>query len=316
MISSLKLAALCGVSQGTVDRAVHNRVGVSEKTKKHILDQAAIYGYIPNPAAHELLTGKTEMVVALIPSFQSPFFMDMMDAIKKRLENDGLRLVISIVNDTKELIYLLKDFAARRYRAAIIIPSAEGVAIPKQVEKMNIISLLTPCCGGRSCFISPDETRVGEIATKYLIAKGHKNIVHLTYTRQTPAIIQRAKGYEGYMNNNNLSAIVECDIKEDRILSLVKKNGTTAFFCHNDWMALSIIRMLEKSGLVVPNDVSVIGVDNSPSFTALYQEITTVAYPIEWLAGEVAAAVQNTQYAINVFNDFEVVERKSVRELA
>lgn len=312
MISSLELAQLCGVSQGTVDRALHNRTGVSEKTREHILAKAEEYGYMPNPTAREVLAGKTKLVVALIPALQSPFFMDMMAAIKNELANDGLRLIISIVNDTEDLMLLLKDFAARRYLAAIIIPPEENINIPKQIEKMNVISLLTPCYGKNSCFISPDEIKIGEVATAYLINKSHKKIVHMTYAQKTTAIMKRVKGYESQMNQNDLSAVVRYDLNEKEIVSFVNDKGVTAFFCHNDWLALSVIRVLEKNGLSVPDDVSVIGVDNSSTFTALYQEITTVEYPLKWLACEVSKAVQGNKRTAQPFTNLKIVERQSV----
>lgn len=314
MISSLELAQLCGVSQGTVDRALHNRTGVSKKTREYVLAKAEEYGYMPNPTAREVLAGRTKLVVALIPALQSPFFMDMMTAIKEELANDGLRLIISIVDDTEDLIFLLKDFAARRYLAAIIIPPREDITIPKQVEKMNVISLLTPCYGKNSCFISPDEIKIGEVATEYLIGKGHKKIVHLTYAYTTPAIMQRTKGYENQMRKNGLSVVVQCDLDEEKIVSLVNDKDVTAFFCHNDWLALSAIRVLERNGLSVPDNVSVIGVDNSPTFTSLYQEITTVEYPMKWLATEVSKAVQGNKRTAQTFTNLRVIERQSVCE--
>lgn len=69
MISSLQLAKLCGVSQGTVDRALHNRGRVSEQTRARILEAARAQGYVPNPAARELMTGRSTLVAAIAPSF-------------------------------------------------------------------------------------------------------------------------------------------------------------------------------------------------------------------------------------------------------
>ena len=311
MISSLKLAELCGVSQGTVDRALHGRKGVSEKTRNIILAKATEHGYLPNPAAREILTGKTQTVAALIPVLQSPFFMDMIAAIKDKLAEDGLRLIISTVNNKDEMLEMLKDFAARRYVGAIVIPPEENITIPDQISGLNIISLLMPCQGNNVTFIAPDEVKTGEKATGFLINKGHKNIVHIIPQRQTPAINDRLQGYEKQMKKNGLKAIVENKISEAEILSLVKEKDVTAFFCHNDWMALSVIRILESNGISVPDDVSVIGVDNSPTFTSLYADITTVEYPMIWLADEVAKTLKKKR-TVKPFTALKVIERNSV----
>jgi len=68
MISSLELAELCGVSQGTVDRALHGRGGIAESTRAKILEAARLHGYAPNPAARELMTGQSSVCGAVIPA--------------------------------------------------------------------------------------------------------------------------------------------------------------------------------------------------------------------------------------------------------
>ena len=67
MISSTELAELCGVSRGTVDRALHGRGRVSEETKKRILAKAKEYGYVPNPVMHEIMRGVSKVVGAVMP---------------------------------------------------------------------------------------------------------------------------------------------------------------------------------------------------------------------------------------------------------
>lgn len=311
MISSLKLAELCGVSQGTVDRALHGRKGISEKTREMILAKAAEHGYIPNPAAREIMTGKTRTVAALIPVLQSPFFMDMMAEIKNRLAADGLRLMISTVNDPEEMLELLQEFAARRYVGAIVIPPAENFQVPDQLAGLKVISLITPSQGKNVTSIIPDEVKTGEVATKFLLDKGHKKIVHVRPFRASPAIRARQEGFEKQLQKKKLKPIIETGTEAKKILSYVKDKGVTAFFCHNDWLALSVIRILESNGISVPGQVSVIGVDNSPTFTSLYPDITTVEYPMHWLAEEVVKTLKK-KHAIKPFTSLKIIERKSV----
>ncbi|MEA2012740.1 MAG: LacI family DNA-binding transcriptional regulator [Verrucomicrobiota bacterium] len=311
MISSLELAKLCGVSQGTVDRALHNRKGISRKTQEKILAKAAEYAYMPNPAAREIITGKSKTVVALIPSLQSPFFMDMMAAIKNRLNEDGLRLLISTINDLEEMILLLNEFATRKYLAAIIIPPTEKILIPEHISKMKIISLLVPCIGENTFYITPDEVKLGEKATQLIIDKGHRNIAHIIPKRRSLPIRNRLRGYKNVMRQNELIPFIEDAGEEASILSLVREKGITAFFCHNDWIALSIIRILENNRISVPNDVSIMGVDNSYTFTSLYPDITTIEYPLSWLADEVANTIKGN-HNTKMFADFKIIKRRTL----
>jgi len=119
MISSLELARICGVSQGTVDRFLHNRGRVSEPTRAAVLAAAARHGYLPNPAARELMTGRSRLIAAIAPSFRSVFFMDIMDALNAALRSEGLELILSTAGNAGEADVLIREFAARRVLLAI-----------------------------------------------------------------------------------------------------------------------------------------------------------------------------------------------------
>ncbi len=288
MISSLELAKLCEVSQGTVDRALHNRKGISEKTKQKILEVAKEHGYQPHPAARELLTGKSRIVGAVIPQFNSVFYMDLLTAIKQKLTPPGFKLLISQYDSESELLELLADFSARRFRGTIIVPPVENLEIPENISsKMKIISLLSPVSGTNTCFISPDEKQTGIDAVDFLFNKGHRKIIHFTYPHpEYYAIRLRAAGYREAMKKHGLAPTILTSHQEDELLTKARSNQVDALFCHNDWLALSILRRLQTAGINVPEQISLLGVDNSPTFNALCPDLTTMAYPADWIATE------------------------------
>ena len=116
MISSLELARLCGVSQGTVDRALHDRPGVNADTRQRILDAVAAHGYRPHPGAQELLHGRRVTVGALAPAVTQVFFMDLLHELKTALAVRGLRLSVTPYDGEVEFRDALAEFAARRVR--------------------------------------------------------------------------------------------------------------------------------------------------------------------------------------------------------
>jgi DNA-binding LacI/PurR family transcriptional regulator len=158
---------------------------------------------------------------------------------------------------------------------------------------MPVISLLSPCRGRNTVFLSPNEQRTGRAAVVYLNGLGHRRIAHCTYTREAHAIRARRRGYELEMRKRGLRPLVLAGPTLARLhISSIREKGITALFCHNDWLALSAIRALAQHGFRVPADVSVLGVDNSPSFAALYPDITTMEYPADWIARQVARVVR------------------------
>lgn len=316
MISSLELAKLCGVSQGTVDRALHNRKGISDATREKILDTAAKHGYVPNPAAREIITGKNMTVSAILPNINSVFMMDLMSAIKSRISQDGYRLIITTFENSDEMFELLSDFSARKNCASIIVPPEENMPIPKTLSTdMKIIPLLNPAKGKNVFFTSPDEQEAGRAATKYLISSGHRRIAHLTYPRSNfYAVRMREEGYEDEMKKEKLEAIVLSEVNEKNLLGLIKKTKPTALFCHNDWLALTAIRILEKNKIAVPDDISVMGIDNSPTFSSLCADITTFEYPFDWIASAIASILKNKR-VIPASAPFRLVEKKTLKFL-
>ncbi|HAI12012.1 MAG TPA: hypothetical protein DCM28_09930 [Phycisphaerales bacterium] len=313
MISSLELAKLCKVSQGTVDRALHDRPGISIKTRDRILRIAAEHGYQANPVATEMMQGKSIIVGGLVPSLNSVFFMDLFQTISRKLDALGLRLQVSSYDSAETCLNVLTDFAARKSAAVIMVPPiGEDWTIPSPVlSSMPVISLLhSPDIRGLHS-VHPDEVRTGLDATVGLIKRGHRNILLLDYDSQSPANIQRRTGYEAALAKRGLTPLIMHKSQMHRLLDTIEQHGITAIFCHNDWLALETIRQLNAAGLRVPEDVSVLGVDDSPTFTSLCDQVTTMHYPAEDIAEHVTAILQGKPLKRRV-KTCTWVERKSV----
>jgi LacI family transcriptional regulator len=290
MISSLELARLFGVSHGTVDRALHGRSGISEKTRSKILAAAELHGYVPNPAAREIITGESKVVGALLPQMNSVFFMDLFNEVKECLRSLGFRMIFAAYSDEAEFLELLDEFSARRLRGVVFAPPHDGLVVPARISRnTKLVSLLSPVSGDGVSFVSPDENATGALAAEHLIACGRKRLLHITYPRESHAIIARKIGFERVCGCENVHCSVLRDPRADALSAKLAEFKPDGIFCHNDWLALSTLRILEREGLSVPESVSIIGVDDSPTFNRLNNEITTIPYPYAWCADEVVA---------------------------
>ncbi len=315
MISSLKLARICGVSQGTVDRALHGRKGIREETSRKIIAAAKKYQFSPNPMARELMTGKSSVVGAVISSFNSIFFMDIFEKIRQRLKAKGLTLVIMPASNTEETLAALKDFASRRYRGAVIVPPEDGMKIPVEISgSIKVVSIVGSCRGKNIVNISPDEVKTGFAGTEFLSGKGHSRILFLSYARKAKAISGRRKGYEKFMKWKKLPFKALFPVTDESLIKTIARFKPTALFCHNDWLALSAMRILERNGYKVPSGISVLGVDNSPTFISLCPELSTVQYPIDELAEMASDCLTGGKTATcSKFPPPVVIERKTVQ---
>lgn len=291
MISSLELARLCGVSQGTVDRALHGRPGVSAATRDRILEVARKQGYLPNPAARELMGLAASPVVGVVlpeGEIHDPFFMDLISAIGVRLRDQELRLSLWPCRP-EEFAAVATDIAARRLRALVMALAPEDMRLPLSVTRaIPTMALLLPNRSQGVISLIPDEEEIGRVATQHLIDLGHRRIVHTDFTVQHSVVKARAAGYRAAMRDAGLHPQVVTEPDSERLPARLRALGATAVFCHNDSQALALVRSLNRAGLAVPGDISVVGVDRSPTATALDPTLTSVVYPYAGIATQVA----------------------------
>ena len=250
MISSLELARLCGVAQATVDRAIHNRPGIAPKTRQRILREAAKHGYRANPVASELLRGDSRVVGAVAPLFGRVFFNDLLAAIAVELATRDQRLFVAPVEDEAGFFDAVHEFAARRVRAMVVIPPGSGLTLTrKQAGGAPVASLISPC-GDYPKFISPDEQQTGVDAVEYLMRRGHRRIVHVTFARSAYAVEQRTAGYARAMQQHDCTPVVLRQADEAAILRTLREHRPTAWFCHNDWLAVRLLSVLHAAGML------------------------------------------------------------------
>jgi len=316
MISSIELARQCGISQGTVDRALHDRPGISPKTREKVLRAARQLGYQPNPVARELLTGRSLTVGAILPAVNNVFFMDLFNELGRALSERGLRLQITPVENRAGFLEVLKDFSARRHRLAVVIPPEDNIRVPQTITSgVPLVSLFSPCLGPDCRFISADEEQTGRDAVRYLHRRGHRRIMHLTYARRAEAIEARARGYRMQCEELGLPPKVVVNTGFERLGQALLQYRPTALFCHNDWLALRALVLLAELGVQVPDKISVLGVDNSPTLTALQPGLTTLAYPISRAVDAIMGILAKKSSRLKL-ERYLLVERSTVRNLS
>ncbi len=135
---------------------------ISPATRERILRAAAKHGHRPHPGMREMLSGRSDIVQAAFPSINNIFFMDLAAHLAAALRRRGLSLQLAVADDSKALLAVLEDAAARRHRLAIFIPPAEKIAIPLTLSRhLALFTLVSPCRGVNVRFLSPDERRHG-----------------------------------------------------------------------------------------------------------------------------------------------------------
>ena len=146
-ITSCELAKICGVSQGTVDRALNNRAGISNATKKKILDAAARYGYLPNIHASKLAGGKSTLIGVVVFDLKNEYFSELVYAIDSCCRKLGCTSITMFSGkDKEEELFCVKKLISMGVDGLILCPINKTEAL----EPLKTLKLPAVTVGNRA----------------------------------------------------------------------------------------------------------------------------------------------------------------------
>ncbi len=299
------VARAANVSIATVSRTLSGRPGVSEETRARVRAVADRLDYVVSPEASRLARGETGRIAVLVSSVGAWFFATMLSHIESELREHGFDVLLFQLGSAGERRAFFESLPARRKADAVIVVT---LPVPEeQASRLDLLGMHVVVAGGRlldhPC-VRIDDRAVGELATAHLVGLGHRRIA-MVRTRDAEGLIwtsdrDRHRGYADALaradlpSDETLVHNVEFGIEGgraavDHLWSL--PDPPTAVFAHSDEIAIGVVHQLRDRGLRVPEDVSVVGVDDHP-FAALY-DLTTVRQDIAAQArGAAASAVR------------------------
>lgn len=278
-------------------------------------------------------------------SLHDYIFADILHGVDDRLHQNGYQIILgNSKDDQKRETEILKTFLQKNVEGLIIEPAKSAKAYPnipllkKFIDRnIPVVLLDSKVDGNKFNSITIDDFKGGYLATEHLIDMGHKRIAIIYKAVHKPAL-DRLKGYKKamkvkgltvndrfitpYYNSEfeNVTGFAE-EIKSI-INGLVEFEQPTAIFCFNDQIAVLVNELLQAKGLNVPEDISLVGFDNSSLVDLNKIAITSVAHPRD-KAGDLAAKIVLSQIengikesgVQKVFKP-ELVKRQSVREIS
>ncbi|MET9554369.1 LacI family DNA-binding transcriptional regulator [Streptomyces sp. NPDC006645] len=291
------VAALAGVGRGTVSRVVNGAPGVSAKARAAVETAITQLNYIPNPAARSLVTSRTDCVALVIPESESrlaaePYFSAVIRGVSTELADTEMQLLLILVRDRRELDRLTRFAAARRVDGVLLVSIHDDDPLPGLLEEMRMPTVLA----GRR---SPDESlshvhsdNVGGAATavRHLIDGGRTTIATITGPLDMDVGNSRLRGWRealaerGTPVDERLVAVSDFTEEGGRTAMrelLDRAPGIDAVFAASDVMAVGALTELRERGRRVPDDVAVIGFDDSVIARHTTPALTSVRQPIE-----------------------------------
>ncbi|MDQ0257366.1 LacI family transcriptional regulator [Evansella vedderi] len=292
------IARICGVSAGTVDRAINNRPGINENTKKRILKVAKELNYRPNYTAQSLVKGKTSTLGVILFDLHNRSFAQLMNAIELKARENGYFVYITLTdkdpNNEKQCIEYLVE---RNVDGIILFSVNRGNEFEDYLKSFDIpIITVFNKISENWDYVGIRERQAMKDAVTHLVNKGYERFIYvsppLMYMGKTNIYTQEERLY-GFIEGLKSFNIQEepIIIKEKNYIDILKEwnfqsEYKTAVVCSCDLYALEVLQLLKEKGVNVPGNVGVMGFDNIDVLKYVTPRLTTVEYPIEQIGSD------------------------------
>jgi DNA-binding LacI/PurR family transcriptional regulator len=297
------MASILNLSKSTVSRALAGDPRVAEATRNRVVALAERIGYRPNPIAQGLATRRTNIIGLAVPhaprSLSDPFYLEFLGAAGDTAMRCGYSLLLCAADSDGAGGYRshmeLAD-PARIDGMILTEPRISDERIQTLKERNLPFVFLGMAEDPDVSWVSGDNTGGAAKAVSHLIDLGHKRIACVTGPFDQTASETRFRGY--------MTALAEAAIPLDRNIvasgdftqtggyqamkSILRYDSNiSAVFASNDVMAFGVMRALREAGLVIPDDVSVMGFDGIPLTQYVDPQLATVRQPISELGSAI-----------------------------
>jgi LacI family transcriptional regulator len=287
------IAELAGVNPSTVSRALNKPGRINAVTEAKIREAAKRLNYRPNPMARSLPTGRTKMLAVIVADITNPMFFDAVRGAELTASTSGYTTVIA---ESQE--------SSRNEAAALerIIPAVDGVVLAttrlgeqeiESIAKSKPVVLMNRRVRG-VVDVVPDVLPGIQDAIRHLKELGHTQIAFV------------AGPTAAWMSTHRWQLILDAALDEGlrvveigpneptfeggkQAMKLVHASGVSAVIAYNDLIAIGLMKAAQHLGLVVPQDLSIIGFDDIFGAELTTPALTTIKSPLE-LAGQQAVS--------------------------
>ena len=326
------VARIAGTSVATVSNVMNGAGRVSEATKKKINAIIEELEFAPSTAARNLRDKRSSLIAVVVPYMETgklmdnPFYWQLVTGIEEGARSKRLHIILVGV-ETDETFSFIRE---RQIDGLIVIGAVKASPILKRIQKLKVPVVFVDSYlqDDQLPHISLDDELGGYIGTKHLLALGHRDIMLLSGKLGEQGVhYYRWLGYCRALTESGIELREELVLQEPvsalsgyRIASAIVAHATTtnisAVFCLSDVTAIGLLKGLYDLGISVPQQISVMGFDNSdqasytiPALTTVHQNIAqkgeqAIKQLIALMDGE---AVEQRQIVLGV----ELVVRQS-----
>ena len=288
------VARIAEVSKKTVSRVINKSPLLSEKTRERVEKVIADIGYVPNPQARALALRRNFVIAAIHDNPNAQFLVNVQQGILEGLEGSDFNLMVKPVDRQSPTIEEdIRDFLERQrpYGVVLLPPVSENDAIARLCDDLGCryVRMGSVKLDEAEHTVSSNDREAAREAVGYLIAKGHRRIALIEGPQGFTSPQERRAGFEEALDDAGLeldeslvrpgSYTFESGVSAGQSLVDMDDRPTAIFAC-NDEMAIGAMIAARRSGLLIPEDLSIVGFDDTPLSSHVWPSLTTVHWPI------------------------------------
>lgn len=325
------VARHAGVSAATVSRAIAQPELVSSATLARVRSSAARLGYVPDGAARALASGRSMTVGAVVPTLDSAIFAKALQTMQITLSRHGYQLLVASHDYSAAAeAEAIRTLLSRGVDGLMLVGAERPPGTWQLLEDAGVAIVLTWCGDTRYKSVVVDNEQAGRLAAQHLIELGHKRFGVVIGAQQFNDR-QRARltGIQTALFNAGLE-LPDWRVTEQPMtlaggrtgcsLMLALEDPPTALIGGIDILAIGCIEEAHSRGLVVPDNISVVGIDNIEMSAHLFPSLTSVHLPVGRIGDDAANCLLEELAGVSanaiIELPIELVARKSSARLA
>jgi len=297
-----QVAELAGVGRGTASRVINGSPQVSQRTRLAVEAAVADLGYVPNLAARALVTRRTDAVALVISEsedrvFAEPFFAGVVRGISAVVTAAGRQLLLALSGSDERP--LERYLTPQHIDGALLVSLHGDDPLPEQLRTRGLPVVLggRPPRGYDGAYVDVDNAGGARAGVTHLLERGRRRIATITGPPDMGAGRDRLAGYRTALADAGLPdepGLVEAgtfsELSGERAMRalLARHEDLDAVFAANDSMAVGALRVLRDTGRTVPDDVAVVGFDDSPLSRVTEPLLSTVRQPVDGMGRAMA----------------------------
>jgi len=282
------VAALAKLSIATVSRTINASPAVSEKLAQRVWQAIEQLNYFPNTHARSLVSGRSRILGIIVENITNPFFPELIASFEEIAVANGYEILVSSTNsNAQQLTNCVRRMLERKVEGVAVLTFGEEEPVLDQLSFHDVPVVLAEfkLTEPKASTIVLDYTTGIRAAVRHLAALGHRKIGFLAGPHKLHSAITRQNDFQTAMQESKLPIqkkwIIECDhTLKGGVAGFGKlqelSSQPTAVICSNDMTAIGVLRAAYMQDLHVPQDLSVIGLDDIDFAEFTLPPLTTI----------------------------------------